>query len=339
MELLEKSEWQCNNFIQQLALEKLLRHHTIEGTSSVQSDCTVVDDSSHPKTPLKDAYAFFQELFGDSLSIKLPCIDFSSKNTSSQEQVTLVLPGKELPEMTGDSLLSGLMDEGKDRSSTEDVAIKATLSDPLHGIKLKISKCSKQTKDVVLESASDGTFGETKSKKASSGSKRNSSSVITSEMFDEMPLKNREDVIISFRFRNQSNLNTFTEKKKAQILARNMTRQYASTSRYRELCNNLKPYSKSSLLFKQLHTKNVGLHSFVPNAACMVWVISHKEMHKRSIERIISRSTIPNWHRIISSRKHLWWFLMSTNQRNSLTMFCLSRDDLFGFKWSFHVFR
>lgn len=273
-----KSKWQFYKwcFVHQLAFEKLLRHRTIELTS-VQSDCTITDNSSYT-TPLKDAYIFFQQLFGDSLSIKLPCIDYPFKNlcSSTKEQVTLVLPGKEFSEVMGDNLLSGLMDEGKDRSNIDDVAIKSTLSDPLHGIKLKISKCSKQMKDAILESStSDGPFGETKSKKASGGSKRNSSSVMTSEMFDEMSLKNREDVLITFRFRNQSNLNTFTEKKKAQILARNMSRQYASTSRYRELCNNLKPYSKSLLLFKQLHTKSFGQYCVVPNAACVIWVIPH----------------------------------------------------------------
>ena len=226
-----------------------------------------------------DLYLELYEQFGDSLACRLPIVRIPDYYRPRKEPDRVSFADADTAK-TGEELLKQFLFDGSSRGnqssrgrfSTEngetemksnrsshssisdeytgddaDLSIKASVNDPSHGIKLTIFKRpkSKSTPEVAQPLAAEKqSTTDVKIAKLSNDKKSNPVKKLSpAEMFELTTLRGR-DALFMFRFQGRIQLCTFTERKKMQILARNMALQHASVSRYRNLCAQKKLYGK-----------------------------------------------------------------------------------------------
>ena len=126
-----------------------------------------------------------------------------------------------------------------------DMTVKATVTDPAHGggIKLTILKRPKLVSTTPL--APGGTIAGVKSptrdvKKGPAAAKPPRSLV---EIFAWVPMRSRDAKFV-FKFQGRVQLCMFSERQKAQSLARAIAAQHAAISPYRCLCAGLALHGK-----------------------------------------------------------------------------------------------
>lgn len=181
-------------------------------------------------------YRKLVELFGDGVVMGL---SKWGENQFERPEKEVKLTNKDSFK-TGEQLIEEMMMEGvgegvvrRDRGSQDrEMSVKTTFSDA--HIKLTIAK--KILKDDITD--------QEKPKKPSSIHSPKSHKGSITELFDRVPLKLTDEALISFKFKGRNLLSTFTEKRKAMLLARNMAKQHASVSRYRLLCASLPLHGK-----------------------------------------------------------------------------------------------
>ncbi|ESO13186.1 hypothetical protein HELRODRAFT_159817 [Helobdella robusta] len=203
-------------------------------------------------------YSMLYELHGDSVSLRLIC----SSIETGKNKVDLF--DKEIKKSNKTQPCS---------ESFDNTSVKAVVTNSQHGIKLKISKFSKFQKFVTHSSVNDSDISTCVShkfvlKKPSDKnnliSKNTKNQMKLEEVFELTPFRIRDEILIPFRFKGKTILSTFTEKKKAQILAKNMAKQHASLSRYRELCSTLQCHSSSISISKHPFLNHFSFMSTVP---------------------------------------------------------------------------
>ena len=167
-------------------------------------------------------YDKLMQLFGDKIVSIIPTIDIGCAH---KKHLEVKLTDKDSFK-TGEELIEEMMMEGEgmqenaDKEASQGMSVKTTFSEA--HIKLTIAKKVNKHQDQI------------KSSKVQSSHKAS-----LENAFEISPLKRTDEALITFKFKGKNFLSTFLEKRKAMLLARNIARQHASVSRYRQLCSSL----------------------------------------------------------------------------------------------------
>ena len=197
-----------------------------DGTHKVQAETT---------RQISALYHKLVEMFADEVVAMLP----EWEAEAEEKEVEVKLTDQDYFK-TGEQLLEEMMSEGAGEivkqergvgsSDGTGMSVKTTFS-KAH-IKLTIAK--KAIKSEAPEQ------GEGKMRRGVHASHRGD----LDQLFQRTPLKCSDEALITFKFKAKNFLSTFLEKRKAMLLAKNMARQHASVSRYRQLCSTLPLHGK-----------------------------------------------------------------------------------------------